>query len=97
MMNQPTEQRVLQPVLQHGEDQEAHDRFQDIFHEDDAPIFIKGDMVEHVSSLRILEIFKDLSWTTNTTALLKKAQRMFLLRMLKKAAPPPPNPVLLTC
>lgn len=52
-----------------------------------APLYINGERVEQVSSFKFLgvHISADLSWSTNTSALVKKAQqRLHFLRVLKK-------------
>ena len=50
------------------------------------PLLIDGGVVERVSTFRFLgvHIQEDLSWRTNTTAIIKKAQqRLYFLRVLK--------------
>ena len=52
------------------------------------PIYIRGEKVERVESVRFLGTYitKDLTWTLHTSNLVKMAQqRMFLLRKLRKA------------
>ena len=52
-----------------------------------APLYINGECVERVQSFKFLgvHISADLTWTTNTSALVKKAQqRLHFLRVLKK-------------
>ena len=52
------------------------------------PLIINGAVVERVASTKFLgvHITEDLSWETNTEALVKKAkQRLYFLRRLKKA------------
>ena len=54
---------------------------------DPAPLFLNGDCVERVHSFRFLgvHISDDLSWTTNTTAVVRKAQqRLHFLRVLRR-------------
>ncbi|KAL6479062.1 hypothetical protein MHYP_G00124950 [Metynnis hypsauchen] len=51
------------------------------------PLYINVDCVERVPSFRFLgtHISEDLSWTTNTIAVVKKAQqRLYFLRILRK-------------
>ena len=51
-----------------------------------APLSINGDCVQRVSSFKFLGIHlaEDLSWTTNTSAVVKKArQRLHFLRILR--------------
>uniref|UniRef100_A0A669B3Y2 Reverse transcriptase domain-containing protein n=1 Tax=Oreochromis niloticus TaxID=8128 RepID=A0A669B3Y2_ORENI len=53
---------------------------------DPPPLSIKVDYVERVSSFKFLgtHISEDLSWSTNTSALVKKAQqRLYFLRVLR--------------
>ncbi|XP_061844152.2 uncharacterized protein [Nerophis lumbriciformis] len=50
------------------------------------PLYIDGGCVERVSSLRFLGVHleEDLSWRTNTTAIVKRAQqRLYFLRVLR--------------
>lgn len=50
------------------------------------PLYIDGDCVERVSVFRFLGVHlaEDLSWRTNTTAIVKKAQqRLYFLRILR--------------
>ena len=54
------------------------------------PLLIEGGCVERVASFRFLgvHIQEDLSWGTNTKAIIKKAQqRLYFLRVLKKYHP----------
>ena len=54
---------------------------------DPATLYIHGDCVERVSSIRFLgvQLSEDLSWTANTTAAVKKAQqRLHFLRVLRR-------------
>ncbi|XP_066531611.1 semaphorin-4A-like [Hoplias malabaricus] len=54
---------------------------------DPTPLIINGDCVERVPSFRFLgmHISEDLTWTTNTTAVVRKAQqRLYFLRILRK-------------
>ncbi|XP_013766202.1 CD109 antigen [Pundamilia nyererei] len=54
---------------------------------DPPPLSIKGDYVEKVSSFKFLgtHISEDLSWSTNTSALVKKAQQhLHFLRVLRR-------------
>ena len=54
---------------------------------DPAPLYIHGDCVERVHSIRFLgvQMSDDLSWTANTTAVVKKAQqRLHFLRVLRR-------------
>ncbi|KAK0149886.1 RNA-directed DNA polymerase from mobile element jockey [Merluccius polli] len=54
---------------------------------DHAPLSINGEGVARVASFKFLgaHIQEDLSWTTNTTALIKKAQqRLHFLRVLRR-------------
>ena len=55
--------------------------------EDPPPLLIRGDLVERVSDFRFLGTYlsQDLTWGTNTNALVKKAQqRLYFLRSLRK-------------
>ncbi|KAK5892697.1 hypothetical protein CesoFtcFv8_013051 [Champsocephalus esox] len=54
---------------------------------DHAPLYINGDCVERVLSFKFLgvHISQELTWSTNTTAVIKKAQqRLYFLRLLRK-------------
>jgi len=52
-----------------------------------APVYINGEMVERVEDFKFLGTYisQDITWKTNTTALVKKAQqRLYFLRSLNK-------------
>ena len=52
-----------------------------------SPVHLSGEEVERVTSFKFLGVYisEDLSWTTNTSALVKKAhKRIFFLRKLAK-------------
>ena len=52
---------------------------------DPAPLQIEGDCVERVSSSKFLGVANNLSWSTNTSAVVGKAQqRLHFLRLLRK-------------
>ncbi|XP_075935394.1 uncharacterized protein LOC142935136 [Anarhichas minor] len=56
-----------------------------------SPLYISGEEVERVDSIKFLglHITKDLTWSLNTSHLVKKAQqRLFFLRKLKQAGVP---------
>ena len=62
-------------------------------HTQHSPLSINGTAVERVKSTKFLgvHITEDLSWNTNTTALVKKAQqRLYFLRRLRRARAPAP-------
>lgn len=55
-------------------------------HEDHAPLIIKGQEVEQVTSFKFLGTYitEDLTWSLNSTLVRKVQQRLYFLRTLMK-------------
>lgn len=81
----PTSDRVvcIRPGPQHHQNQGSHHRLQEDQDSHTAPLYISGEEVERVDSVKFLgtHITKDLTWTLNTYNLVKRVQqRMFFLK-----------------